>query len=60
VASDGDFDQQLSAEELTFCCHRCGYRCYGGHPIKGWEYFKKHGVVTGGNYHSDEVNIENI
>lgn len=55
VATNADFNQLLSAEELTFCCHRCGYGCNGGYPIKAWEYFKKHGLVTGGDYKSGEV-----
>lgn len=55
VATNGDFNQLLSAEELTFCCHKCGYGCNGGYPIKAWERFKKHGLVTGGDYKSGEV-----
>ncbi|XP_060868981.1 cathepsin B-like [Metopolophium dirhodum] len=54
VATDADFNQLLSAEELTFCCHKCGYGCNGGYPIKAWERFNKHGLVTGGDYKSGE------
>lgn len=57
VATEGDFNQLISAEELTFCCHRCGFGCNGGYPIKAWEYFRRHGVVTGGNYNTTEVII---
>lgn len=55
VATDADFNQLLSPEELTFCCHKCGNGCNGGYPIKAWERFKKHGLVTGGDYKSGEV-----
>lgn len=55
VATNGDFNQLLSAEELTFCCHKCGFGCNGGNPIKAWERFKEHGLVTGGDYKSGEV-----
>ncbi|XP_025206248.1 cathepsin B-like cysteine proteinase 3 [Melanaphis sacchari] len=54
VATDGDFNELLSAEEITFCCHKCGFGCNGGNPIRAWEYFSKHGLVTGGNYRSGE------
>jgi len=52
IATEGEFNQLLSAEELTFCCHLCGHGCDGGYPIKAWEYFKRHGLVTGGNYNT--------
>jgi len=55
VATNGDFNQLLSAEEITFCCHTCGDGCSGGYPIRAWKRFKKHGLVTGGNYKSEEV-----
>jgi cathepsin B len=54
VATDGDFNQLLSAEEITFCCHSCGFGCNGGNPFKAWKYFSTHGLVTGGNYKSGE------
>ncbi|XP_022169080.1 cathepsin B-like cysteine proteinase 4 [Myzus persicae] len=54
VATDGDFNELLSAEEITFCCHTCGHGCNGGNPLKAWKYFSKHGLVTGGNYKSGE------
>ncbi|XP_050426774.1 cathepsin B-like [Adelges cooleyi] len=54
IATDGKFNQLLSAEQLTFCCHLCGFGCYGGWPIIAWMYFKYHGIVTGGDYGSNE------
>jgi len=55
VATNGDFNQLLSAEEITFCCNACGDGCSGGHPIKAWKRFNRHGLVTGGNYKSEQV-----
>jgi len=55
IATDRDFNEFLSAEEITFCCHSCGFGCYGGYPIRAWESFSKHGLVTGGDYNSGEV-----
>nr|BAD23812.1 cathepsin B-N1 [Tuberaphis styraci] len=54
IATDGEFNELLSPEELAFCCHKCGFGCSGGYPIRAWERFKKHGLVTGGNYDSGE------
>nr|AAU84936.1 putative cathepsin B-S [Aphis citricidus] len=54
IATNGDFNELISAEELTFCCHRCGFGCNGGNPLKAWQYFKRHGVVTGGNYNTTD------
>ncbi|XP_075217704.1 cathepsin B-like cysteine proteinase 3 [Lycorma delicatula] len=48
----------ISAENLLACCSDCtdpGERgCDGGYPDKAWEYFRKTGLVTGGDYNSGE------
>jgi len=54
VATDGDFNQLLSIEETAFCCKLCGFGCNGGYPIRAWEYFKRHGIVTGGDYNTED------
>ncbi|XP_026818949.1 cathepsin B-like cysteine proteinase [Rhopalosiphum maidis] len=54
VATNGDFNNFLSDVEITFCCHTCGFGCYGGYPIRAWKHIKTHGLVTGGNYKSEE------
>ncbi|XP_050531271.1 cathepsin B-like isoform X3 [Daktulosphaira vitifoliae] len=54
IATEGKYNHMLSAEELGFCCKECGYGCEGGYPIRAWEYFSTHGVVTGGDYDSKE------
>lgn len=55
IATEGTIIALLSVEQLTFCCNLCGFGCHGGYPIKAWKYFKRHGLVTGGNYNSYEV-----
>lgn len=55
VATKADVNELISAEELTFCCNKCGFGCHvGGYPIRAWQYFKNHGVVTGGNYNTSD------
>jgi cathepsin B len=49
----------LSAEDLLSCCPSgffggCGSGCNGGYPSAAWDYFKKTGLVSGGDYNSDE------
>ncbi|XP_050426775.1 cathepsin B-like cysteine proteinase 3 [Adelges cooleyi] len=54
IATDRKFNQLISAEKLTFCCYFCGFGCFGGWPIMAWRYFKYFGIVTGGDYGSNE------
>ena len=36
------------------CCKTCGFGCNGGFPQAAWSFFKGTGLVTGGNYDSNE------
>lgn len=36
------------------CCRACGKGCKGGSTTKAWHYAAKHGLVTGGDYDSNE------
>ncbi|XP_075217705.1 cathepsin B-like cysteine proteinase 3 [Lycorma delicatula] len=54
IATKGKFNGHLSANELLACCSECGDGCGGGYDDAAWEYFKNHGVVTGGDYNSSE------
>lgn len=58
IATEGEFNQLVSADELTFCCKSCGYGCYGGYPIKAWRYFNIRGLVTGGKYNTKDVSFQ--
>ncbi|CAF0996384.1 unnamed protein product [Rotaria magnacalcarata] len=54
IASNGAQNVHISAEDLVSCCKTCGFGCNGGFPQGAWSYFKKTGLVTGGNYNSNE------
>ncbi|EPB70404.1 papain family cysteine protease [Ancylostoma ceylanicum] len=50
IASKGTFKPTISSNEILSCCEICGDGCRGGYPIRAWDYWVKHGVVTGGEY----------
>jgi len=54
IASKGEQNFHISAEDLVDCCSECGFGCEGGYPQVAWEYFKSSGLVTGGNYNSKD------
>ncbi|KAI6183190.1 Pept-C1 domain-containing protein [Aphelenchoides bicaudatus] len=49
IQTNGRTQVQLSAIDLTSCCHNCGKGCNEGYPQKAWEYFRREGLVTGGS-----------
>lgn len=54
VATQAGQNRHLSTEDLLACCKTCGFGCNGGYPAAAWEYFKRTGICTGGNYKSNE------
>jgi len=54
IASKGAVNAHISAEDLVDCCASCGFGCDGGFPQAAWAYYKKTGLVTGGNYNSKQ------
>lgn len=52
IASGGQEAPHISADDLLSCCSSCGFGCEGGDPSAAWEYWVKHGLVTGSNYTS--------
>jgi len=54
ITSSGQNLAHISAEDLVDCCSSCGYGCDGGFPEAAWEYFRHTGLVTGGNYNSNQ------
>lgn len=50
IASGGNTNAHISAEDLLSCCDSCGDGCDGGFPPAAWDYFKSTGLVTGGQY----------
>nr|XP_018899986.1 PREDICTED: cathepsin B-like cysteine proteinase 4 [Bemisia tabaci] len=54
ITSDGKFTSLISAQEIMSCCKKCGWGCEGGWPSLALEFYRKHGVVTGGDFESNE------
>jgi cathepsin B len=53
IGSKGQQKPHISAEDLLTCCKgifSCGFGCNGGEPLQAWQYWVKHGLVTGSNY----------
>lgn len=48
IHSNGKYNVELSADDLLTCCQTCGNGCFGGFPAAAWQFFKEHGLVTGG------------
>jgi len=44
-----------SPQKLLSCCDDCGDGCNGGYSGTAWQYWMKKGLVTGGDYGSNEV-----
>lgn len=54
IHSGGNVNARLSSQNLVSCCHTCGFGCSGGFPGAAWNYWKKHGIVTGGAYGTNQ------
>jgi len=54
IASNGQKNAHISAEDLLSCCVLCGQGCNGGYPVAAWNHYKLTGLVTGGNYNSSQ------
>ena len=54
IASEGKFQQDVSAEDLLACCKGCGAGCNGGFPGAAWNHWVREGIVTGGLYGSNK------
>ncbi|XP_071955774.1 cathepsin B-like [Antedon mediterranea] len=54
IHSGGKVNFHISAEDLTTCCSSCGAGCNGGYPPEAWNYWKNNGIVTGGNYNTNQ------
>lgn len=55
IASKGEKKPHISAEDLLSCCgFWCGMGCNGGFLGGAWNFFVRHGCVTGGQYGTNE------
>uniref|UniRef100_A0A915ERJ4 Peptidase C1A papain C-terminal domain-containing protein n=1 Tax=Ditylenchus dipsaci TaxID=166011 RepID=A0A915ERJ4_9BILA len=50
IASGGNIQVSLSADDLLSCCRSCGFGCNGGDPLSAWKFWVKDGIVTGSNH----------
>ncbi|KAF8563239.1 hypothetical protein P879_11406 [Paragonimus westermani] len=41
---------ELSARDLMACCKQCGFGCVGGSIGEAWDYWRDHGIVSGGGF----------
>jgi len=54
IFSKGTVSAHISAEDLVSCCSACGDGCDGGYPDVAWSYYKHTGIVTGGQYGTNQ------
>jgi len=54
IHTNGALKPHISAEDLATCCTSCGFGCNGGFPESAWQYFQNTGLVTGGQYDSNQ------
>jgi cathepsin B len=48
IHSNGKFQTRISTEDILTCCgYSCGFGCNGGYPIAAFQFWERHGVVTG-------------
>ncbi|CAK9294025.1 unnamed protein product [Gordionus sp. m RMFG-2023] len=54
ISSNGAVNAHISAEDLLTCCDNCGFGCDGGQPQLAWAYYRSNGIVTGGQFGSNQ------
>ncbi|XP_054155342.1 cathepsin B-like [Oppia nitens] len=52
IATKGQQQVEISAENLIACCDTCGMGCMGGWSFASWDFYVNTGYVTGGLYNS--------
>ncbi|KAG8223839.1 hypothetical protein J437_LFUL007860 [Ladona fulva] len=54
IKSNGALNMHISPQNLMTCCRSCGYGCNGGYPEEAFLYWARTGIVSGGDYGSNE------
>ncbi|KAB0792325.1 hypothetical protein PPYR_14284 [Photinus pyralis] len=54
IHSEGKVNFHFSSEDLVSCCYTCGMGCNGGYPGSAWSYWVRHGIVSGGQFGTEE------
>jgi len=55
IKSKKNITAYYSPQKMLSCCDDCGDGCNGGYSGAAWQYWTKRGLVTGGDYGSNEV-----
>lgn len=55
IESNGTITALFSPQKVVSCCENCGNGCNGGYTAAAWTYILKRGIVTGGDFGSNEV-----
>jgi len=53
IHKDGELFH-FSTADINSCCENCGDGCNGGYPSAAMNYWKREGVVSGGQYNSSQ------
>uniref|UniRef100_A0A2H8TZ17 Cathepsin B n=3 Tax=Melanaphis sacchari TaxID=742174 RepID=A0A2H8TZ17_9HEMI len=54
IHSNGTKNPIMSAQQIISCCYLCGYGCNGGSQFESWDFYRRHGFVSGGDYNSSQ------
>ncbi|VVC31900.1 Peptidase C1A, papain C-terminal [Cinara cedri] len=54
IHSNGLEKPTLSAQQILSCCYLCGSGCNGGQHFESWDFYRRHGFVSGGGYGSNK------
>ncbi|EDW77631.1 uncharacterized protein Dwil_GK24603 [Drosophila willistoni] len=54
IGSNGVMNFRLSGLDMLSCCAICGFACQGGYPGAAWAYWARKGLVSGGDYGSQQ------
>ena len=53
IASEGNLQTRVSAENILACCSSCGMGCNGGYPGAAWSFWERTGIPSGGLYQDE-------
>lgn len=57
IHSNGTKNPIMSSQHIMSCCYLCGPGCKGRVSLESWDFYRRHGFVSGGDYNSGQVQI---
>ncbi|XP_050424190.1 cathepsin B-like cysteine proteinase 3 [Adelges cooleyi] len=54
IGSNGTLTPVISPQQIISCCYLCGYGCRGGSAYESWDFYRRHGFVSGGDYGTNQ------